>query len=156
MLSDVAFASKSHWPYLPAQLLRWTSVLQVTPSEIARWPTVTAWLGDRLAGFYQLRPLLLDICTLEHFWLVPEFVGMGRGRFMLADATERARAAGAAVLRIESDPYAEAFYLACGAVRVTEVAAPIEGAEDRVLPILELALEQPRQPRQPPRKTPPL
>jgi len=45
------------------------------------------------------------------------------------------------VLRIASDPHAEAFYLACGAVRVGAAAsASIPGRE---LPLLELTCQPP-------------
>jgi GNAT superfamily N-acetyltransferase len=140
LLSKVALASKSHWPYSPSQLQRWATDLQVAPADIASWPTVVAFLGRALAGFYQLRSQSDQTCRLEHFWVVPECIGKGVGRLMLADAVERARGGGAASLIIESDPYAEPFYLACGARRTGDVPAPIEGAESRVLPLLQMTL----------------
>ena len=146
LLTELAFASKSHWPYSVAQLQRWAPALEVTPSEMAGCPTVTARLGDTVAGFYQLRSGAEGRMRLEHFWLLPAFMGRGFGQAMLANAAERARDLGAERLSIESDPHAEAFYLACGAVRVGEVAAPIEGADDRVLPVLELPLPLPEGP----------
>lgn len=93
-----------------------------------------------MAGFYQLRMQPDRTCKLEHFWIAPESVGKGLGRRMLANAVELARDGGAAVLVIESDPHAEAFYIACGARRTGDVPAPIEGAEGRVLPILQISL----------------
>jgi len=142
LLSSLAFASKSHWSYSAAQLRRWTSALRVTPSDIAGWPTVTAWLGERAVGFYQLRMEPDGSSRLEHFWLLPEFIGKGFGKQMFADAVERSHALGATGLIVESDPNAEAFYLACGTVRIGEVPAPIEGAEDRVLPVLHMPFER--------------
>lgn len=146
LLTNLAFASKSHWPYPIAQLQSWAPALEVTPSEMAGCPTVTSRLGDTVAGFYQLRSGAEGTMRLEHFWVLPAFMGRGFGRAMLANAAERARDLGAERLGIESDPYAEAFYLACSAVRVGEVPAPIEGAADRVLPVLELALPLPEAP----------
>jgi GNAT superfamily N-acetyltransferase len=146
ILSDLAFTSKSYWPYSPDQLQRWASDLRVTPSGIERWPTVTARLGGALAGFYQLRRQADGAVRLEHFWLLPAFIGRGLGRSMLTDAVERARTLRASSLLIESDPHAEAFYLACGAVQVGEIPAPIEGAQARKLPILKISLESAREP----------
>jgi GNAT superfamily N-acetyltransferase len=142
LLSTLAFASKSHWLYSAAQLQRWTQALQVAPSDIVRWPTVTARLGETVVGFYQLRTGFGESSRLEHFWLLPEFMGKGFGRRMFADVVERARALKLASFIIESDPNAEMFYLACGARRVGEVPAPMEGAESRVLPLLEMPVER--------------
>ena len=56
----------------------------------------------------------------------------------IGDACAIARHAGVRQLRIESDPFARAFYERCGAVRVGEVAsASIPG---RVLPLLTLGV----------------
>lgn len=145
-LTNLAFASKSHWPYSVTQLKHWAPTLEVTPLDMAGCPTVIARSGDTVVGFYQLRNGAEGTMRLEHFWLLPAFMGRGFGRAMLANAAERARDLGAERLSIESDPHAEAFYLACGAVRVGEVPAPIEGADDRVLPVLELLLPLPEGP----------
>jgi GNAT superfamily N-acetyltransferase len=141
LLSKLALASKSHWPYSPVQLQRWAADLQVTSADIATWPTVVALEGVTLVGFYQLRIQADPVCTLEHFWVAPEYIGKGIGRSMLDDALERAKDGGAAAVRIESDPYAESFYVACGAKRTGQVPAPIEGEEGRVLPLLKIAAQ---------------
>jgi GNAT superfamily N-acetyltransferase len=146
LLTKLAFASKSYWPYSIAQLQSWAPTLEVTPSEMERYPTVGARSGDTVVGFYQLRAGSAGTMRLEHFWLLPAFMGRGFGRAMLANAAGRARELGAERLTIEADPHAEAFYLACGAVRVGNVPAPIEGTEDRVLPVLELPLPLPEPP----------
>jgi len=146
LLTNLALASKSHWPYSDAQLERWAPTLAVTPSEMTSCPTITARSGDTLVGFYQLRAASEETLRLEHFWLLPAFIGRGYGRAMLVNAAEKARKFGAGRLTIEADPHAEPFYLACGAVRVGDVPAPIEGADDRVLPVLELPLPLPEQP----------
>ena len=59
---------------------------------------------------------------------------------MLGRCVERLAAAVAATLHIDADPNAVAFYLACGAVRVGEVAAAIEGEAGRVRPQLRLGV----------------
>jgi hypothetical protein len=40
---------------------------------------------------------------------------------------------------IDADPHAEAFYRACGALRIGGVAAPIDGQPQRVRPQLVLS-----------------
>jgi GNAT superfamily N-acetyltransferase len=137
LLSQIALASKSYWPYSLAQLALWASTLRVSETEIDRWPTITAHLGEVVIGFYQLTFQKANPPRLEHFWLLPEYMGKGFGRRMFNDATRRVEALGAGSFTIEADPHAEAFYLACGAIRIGETPAPIEGAEHRVLPVLE-------------------
>ena len=43
-------------------------------------------------------------------------------------------------LHIDADPHAERFYLACGALRVGAVPAPLEGEPQRVRPQMALAV----------------
>lgn len=66
---------------------------------------------------------------------------LGIGSALLGDAAARAAATGAHVLAIDADPNAESFYLANGARRVGEIAAPIEGHPDRVRPQMLLDLD---------------
>ena len=49
---------------------------------------------------------------LEWMFLEPKAIGAGYGRLLWNDALERARAAGFTQLLIESDRFAEPFYLA--------------------------------------------
>lgn len=140
-LSDIAFASKSHWPYTPAQLAAWRDELTITEQALA---SGTVWVAELdgqhgPVGFLVLLPAPRH-WVLEHFWVVPLAMGRGVGRALLAHAVALARAGGAVALSIDADPHAEAFYLALGAVRVDAVAAPVEGQPTRVRPQLLLAL----------------
>ena len=65
-------------------------------------------------------------------------IGGGYGRLLWNDALERARAAGFEELVIESDRFAEPFYLAMGAKRIGATASPVDGAP---LPLLKIDLE---------------
>jgi hypothetical protein len=53
------------------------------------------------------------------------------------DALARARVGGFAELLIESDRFAEPFYLAMGAVKVGETRSPVDGAP---LPLLKISV----------------
>jgi GNAT superfamily N-acetyltransferase len=70
-------------------------------------------------------------------WVLPDWIGRGAGRALLCHAIEHLRADGARTLRIESDPYAEGFYVHMGARRVGEAPSTPEG---RTLPVLLLDL----------------
>lgn len=67
----------------------------------------------------------------------PELIGKGVGRALLYDALKQARSAGIESVLIESDPNAEAFYRAHGAVPVGRRTSPTSGRE---LTLLRLAV----------------
>ncbi len=148
-LSELAFASKAHWPYTAAQLAMWREDLRLTAGQAGDG---TVWVAETTdpaaqgsagrhgaAGWFRLLPGSPH-AVLEHFWVAPAAMGRGVGKAMLAHAAVMARAAGAAGLSIDADPYAEPFYLAQGAVQVGVVAAPLAGQPQRVRPQLLLAL----------------
>jgi predicted N-acetyltransferase YhbS len=85
-----------------------------------------------------------DGWELSHLWILPEYMRRGIGQRLVSELCEAARLAGAERLRIESDPQAEPFYLRQGAVRVGDTPAPMPGAPQRTLPILELDLLRPK------------
>lgn len=89
-------------------------------------------------GFYVL-DVTGETASLEHLWVDPPAMGRGVGRALFRHAAERAAGLGCRVLQIDSDPNAEPFYLAMGAVRVGTVPAPVAG-QRRELPRLHLHL----------------
>jgi len=68
----------------------------------------------------------------------PPAIGRGVGRALLDDALRYAARLGWSALRVESDPGAEAFYVAQGARRVGTV--PSGSVAGRELPLLELSV----------------
>jgi ribosomal protein S18 acetylase RimI-like enzyme len=136
-LTALAQRAKAHWGYPANALARWRDELTVTRASIVSLPTVVAACNGAIVGFFQLR---LGPCEaeLEHLWVLPEQMGRGIGRALLQRALDDTRAAAHHRLRIDADPYAEAFYRSCGAVRIGEVAAPIEGQPQRVRPQMVL------------------
>ena len=78
--------------------------------------------------------LMEPAARLEHLWVQPDSMGKGVGRALLQHAQGQAKTA----LLIDSDPHAEAFYIACGARRVARIPAPIPQQPDRFLPRMEL------------------
>ena len=76
---------------------------------------------------------------MEWMFVEPEAIGMGYGRFLWEDALSRARRLGFTELVIESDRFAEPFYLAMGAERIGATPSPVDGAP---LPILRIDLAE--------------
>jgi len=139
-LADIAWAAKASWGYSAAQLEAWRADLTPNAGSAFARPTFVAELCGQLAGFCQVSVGNGSV-ELEHLWVRPEFMRQGAGRALLARAAEHLSSIGIASLHIDSDPNAEPFYLACGAVRAGEVAAPIDGQSHRVRPQLRLATE---------------
>jgi len=141
-LGEVARRAKAHWIYPVGWLERWRGELTFSENWIRAHEVYAAIPDDRPVGMYALdgeRPLL----QLEHFWILPEWIGHGLGRRLLKHALERARARGALALEVDSDPNAEGFYLRLGGRTVDRVSAPMEGAPDRFLPRLHFDLRDP-------------
>ena len=136
-LTALVLQAKAHWGYSKAQLEAWRSSLEVSAESLAGRLAFVGELNGRIVGFYSLIPSDRE-WDLDDLWVLPAFMGRGIGRSLLMHASHTAAAGGATSLRIESDPYAEQFYVACGAERVGAVAAPIEGEPDRITPVLTL------------------
>lgn len=139
-LSAIAYAAKAHWGYPASVLAAWAPDLTISAESVARHPTFVCEVEGLLAGFYQL-VLSEGACELEHLWVHPAFMRRGVGRQLLAHAVEHASRCGVPYVSIDSDPNAEKFYLACGAVRTGAIAAPIEGDPTRTRPQLRISTE---------------
>lgn len=137
-LTALAFAAKAHWGYPNAVTEGWRDELRITPAILAR-PHGVACVDAGLAGFYTLVPAPRD-WELDNLWVDPRFMQQGIGRALLRHALEAARAGGAARVLVDSDPNAERFYLACGALRTGAVAAPVPGDAGRIRPQLAFDL----------------
>jgi ribosomal protein S18 acetylase RimI-like enzyme len=136
-LTAIARAAKAHWGYPAAWLAGWEAGLTFDPSDLDRADFFVIEQDGRLLGFSATLPGV-PRWTLDHLWVLPEAMGRGLGRRLVAHALDRAIAAGATGLEIESDPNAEGFYARLGARRVGWNSAPVPGMADRRLPRLEL------------------
>jgi len=137
-LSALALRAKAYWGYARTQLEAWRPVLEISPQTVSTHPTFVAELDGRVVGFYSLVPSASS-WELDHLWVAPEHMQRGLGRALVLHALRTARAGGATSLVVDADPNAEAFYVACGAARIGEIAAPIAGEPNRVRPQLVLA-----------------
>ena len=132
-LAELAFASKSHWGYDDDFMERVRPALTPSAEYITDNPVFVAETPDgEFAGFYGFRRRDGEL-FLEDMWAHPSQIGTGLGRMMWDHAVAMARAAGHAMFLIESDPFAEAFYVHCGARRVGEI---VSDATGRALPLL--------------------
>jgi GNAT superfamily N-acetyltransferase len=135
-LTDIAFAAKRHWGYSPQTMELWRRDLTITADTIESNATFV-YEDDRILGFYTLSVDQQE-WELEHLWVLPQWMRQGIGKALLTHAAATVGAGRGRVLRIDADPNAEPFYLACGAQHIGNVAAPIPSQPNRMRPILEL------------------
>ena len=138
-LSSLAIVAKRYWGYSDDQINVWRPSLDISAKTISAQPTFVGNLDGQTVGFYSLVSLH-PAWELDHLWVLPSFIKRGFGRALLAHAIQTAANAGASAINIDADPYAEAFYLACGAKRIGMVAAPIAEQPNRARPQLVLAI----------------
>lgn len=137
-LTSIAVAAKRSWGYPEAWLEQWRPLLTITSGFVSAHPTFIARVGAESVGFYALDADSGE-WELEHLWVQPGWMGHGVGGTLFTHAVDMVRVAGAHRLSIESDPFAEGFYLRMGAQRVGERTYDLAGTE-RVLPLLALQL----------------
>lgn len=135
-LTELALRAKSHWGYDREFLEAARGDLTIGESIIRESAiSVLERDGARL-GFWGLVGEPPD-GRLEWMFLEPHAIGRGYGRLMWDSAIEQANALGFKRLAIESDRFAEPFYLAMGAKRIGATPSPVDGAP---LPLLEVRL----------------
>jgi GNAT superfamily N-acetyltransferase len=136
-LAALSFRSKAHWGYDGEfmELVR----PALTPSEdyIAESPVYVAAEGRTIVGFYGFCEIDGRV-FLHDLFVEPAHIGSGIGSALWLHAIATARERGHAEFFIESDPFAEPFYLRLGAQRVGEITSPSTG---RALPLLRYAGE---------------
>jgi len=143
-LTRLCLRSKAHWGYDAAFIERSRPALTVTPAMIAAGRVLVAEdaagiaLGVAAIGAtsrvraFELSLLFVDPAALRG--------GIGRALFDAVGSTRRD--AGAEILTILSDPFAQGFYERLGAIRIGD--APSGTLPGRRLPLLEYALADDR------------
>jgi N-acetylglutamate synthase-like GNAT family acetyltransferase len=136
LLSDLALRSKAHWGYSAEFIEQCREELSYSEQQLRaehmRFFVIESL--QRVAGFYALKRLSANEMELEAMFVEPASIGEGFGRLLIDHAKSVASAMGAKRLVIQSDPYAEHFYVAAGGVVIgTRESASIPG---RFLPTL--------------------
>ena len=138
LLSALAYRSKASWGYDERFLSACRGELAVDPAAIIAGRVRVLSDGDRIFGFHGLAEAGPGDAELAWLFVEPELIGRGHGRRLLADAIERARAAGHHRLLIQGDPHAGGFYRASGAVGIGT--RPSDSIPGRELPLFAIEL----------------
>ena len=136
LLTKLVFRSKASHGYSHAFMEKCRDEIRVTPITLSNGPSQLAWINDRSqpVGFVQAVAKTPERCELEALFVDPETQGKGIGQRLFKWAIAQALNLGFADLIINSDPGAERFYLAAGAVRTGDI--PSGSIPGRTLPQL--------------------
>jgi len=135
LLRDILIESKGYWGYSAEQLDKWRSTLKFESEYILNNTVKLITRDSKVIGFYALTRG--DIDLLDHFWLLPQAIGLGYGKIAFEQILKECSSLGISEFFLVSDPDAEGFYLKRGAVLVGEVySAP----QKRMLPKLKYSL----------------
>lgn len=135
-LTDLALRAKSHWDYDESFLRSARAALTIDAETIRASRIEVVEREGKAVGFYGLHGEPPE-GRLEWMFLEPDSIGGGYGRLMWNQALRQAKALGFTRLLIESDRFAEQFYLAMGARRIGGTPSPVDGA---TLPLLEIEI----------------
>jgi GNAT superfamily N-acetyltransferase len=136
-LSDLMLRSKSHWDYDVDFIEACRADLTITPAWLEIKAGFVAERDNKVVGFFGIS-VEGEVARVEHFFVALEAIGTGVGSLMWDQYIREAEAKGASCIEIESEPFAEAFYLSRGAKRIGE--APSSVFPGRMLPLLSLNL----------------
>lgn len=138
-LSVIAQAAKAHWGYPPEWLADWQPGLTLSEAELQASHVIVAEAEGRLLGFAALR-MVEGLAELEHCWVLPDAMGQGVGRALMAAMRRDSLAQGQPHIKLLADPNAEAFYRHLGARTVGRADSTPAG---RKLPVMLLQNAQP-------------
>lgn len=141
-LSDLAQRAKAHWGYPSEWLQQWTGELTFSGDYLLAHRSFVAESEGKRIGLCVLE-IRGEQATLGHVWVAPECHRKGIGTALVARALEAAAKAGVRSVEIVSDPFAEGFYVRLGARRLRDEPAPMPGAPDRVMPVMEFRFARP-------------
>ena len=141
VLSELALRSKGYWGYDAKFLDGCKEELCYDKNQLlsADYCFKVAQLNNhQIVGFFALNFLGKTQVELEALFIAPEFIGQGWGIQLLNSALQVAKDHQAKSILIQSDPFAEAFYLANGACKIGE--SESQSMPKRFLPLLEISL----------------
>lgn len=136
-LSDLMLRSKAHWDYDADFIEACRADLTITPEWLQKNDGFVVERDGKVLGFFGIS-LNGETAHVEHFFVAREAIGSGVGSLMWARFVEEAVKRLAKRIEVESEPFAEAFYVSRGARRIGW--APSSVFADRMLPLLELSL----------------
>ena len=136
-LTLITKESKAYWGYSSEQMEAWSALLTITPEYITKNETYKLFSGDEIIGYYALVKIDNQTLKLDNLFILPEFIGKGFGKQMMADLFERAASGNYTSVILDADPNAESFYRKFGFVTIGQIETSIP---NRSLPVMRRSL----------------
>lgn len=133
MLEDLQLRASLVWEDTRDDLLANPEVVELPVAQIEGGHVFVAERDGAVAGFGVLLPIAGNEPDLDGLFVEPEAFGGGVGRALVAEAARRARAMGAAGVKVIANLNARGFYEACGF-------AAVRGVPTRFAPALLMRL----------------
>jgi len=137
-LTEIALRSKAYWNYASTVIEASRRDLTISPLDIESKPFYVLEVNDHIEGFYGLSMLEDNAVDLEYLYIHPDTIGKGYGKMLWRHAIEQASSLGYDEVFIDSEPDAEEFYRAMGAVRIGQSASPVQPGQ--MLPLLHFSI----------------
>jgi len=138
VLSALALRSKAHWGYDADFLAACQDDLTLSADDIATSVVYVFDAADIPSGFYRLVLQDDDVAELDALFVEPAAMGQGVGRRLWEHAVATATKLGCSEMVWQSDPQAEGFHLAMGALRAGESVSTV--MPGRMLPLMHFRL----------------
>jgi len=140
-LSQLAIESKAYWGYSTDFLKACAEELTISVADMvsSRFIYMLCESDTEIIGFYAIERLSRDKAELDALFVKPSHIGTGAGKKLITHAIDQARKMRCTTFAIQSDPHAEKFYLAMGAVVVGEQES--KSVSGRYLPMMSYALD---------------
>lgn len=138
LLTMLAHAAKASWGCPPGWIAAWRDELTLTPDYLEAHRSFVAEVAGSVAGMCAIEDHGAR-WVIEHLWVDPATQRRGVGAALVTHALATARACQPLPVEVVSDPNAEGFYVRLGARRVGSRHAPMPGAPQRTVPVLEFA-----------------
>jgi GNAT superfamily N-acetyltransferase len=137
ILTDLTKKSKAYWGYSNEQIELWSESLTITKSYIETKDVFKLVLDNKIIGYYSFFTVDEDTLKLDNFFILPEYIGKGYGRELMNDFFDQVKKRNIKKIMVDSEPYAEKFYLKFGFIKIGQMETSIK---DRYLPIMELRI----------------
>lgn len=140
LLTEITQLAKAYWKYSVEQLLEWTAALTVSKEYIARNYTYKLLVdGGKTVGYYSYSLLSPQVVQLDNLFILPDYIGKGYGRILLADFFDKIKLTTAEKVVLDAEPNAADFYQKFGFRTVGRIESSIQ---NRFLPIMEKVLSE--------------
>ena len=138
-LSSLALRSKAYWGYDNEFIEVCREELSVRHEFLKKHEIFIAEIDNAIAGFYVLEEINARKTELTFLFIEPKFIKNGIGKRLFVHAVEIANLRKYESIIIQSDPFAEEFYLKMGSFKIG--LKPSASIANRNLPLLEYRLK---------------